>query len=93
MNLNHLKEKLADLIDSSGGTIDAIDVFQNENLQSMEPNNEIAYTNLLSNITSKKLAHQYSNGEVNLNTFEESSGDKLKNRIKELTKLNGENCK
>lgn len=93
MNLNSLKDKLGDLIDSSGGTIDAIDVFQNENMQSMEPNSEIQYNNLVNNILSQKFTHQYSNDEMNLNTSEESSADKLKNRIKELTRLNGENCK
>lgn len=89
-NLQHIKDKFGDVIDSSGGTIDAVDVLQNDvgqvpvpeihNISSLQ-DNHYSSTNVLV-FGSKE--------EPNYCTIEDDSAQKTKQRLKELTKLTGE---
>lgn len=92
-HLQHLKDKFGDYIDSSGGTIDAVDL--NDNGGNDIPVPEI---HNLSNLH----ANHYSSTNVitiqpkeapKFNTLEDDSAMKTKERLKELTTLTGENCK
>ena len=88
LNYKSIKDKMGDLIDSSGGTIDAVDVLQSCNLSSKQ-NDEIIQQdyNHKSDLNISK-----SGNKGNLKQIQSSeSTQKIKERLKELTKLDGKN--
>jgi hypothetical protein len=68
-HMNTLKEKLGDLIDSSGGTIDDIEVFQNENVQNMEPASEIHINQLNKHLSTKNFKFENNYNVKTLDIF------------------------
>lgn len=88
----NLKEALGDYIDSSGGTIDAIDILDQNDC---EPVEEITSTRelLSKNYSSVKQLDIGVRKKPSYSNLEDSSGEKaIKNKLKELTQLTGENC-
>lgn len=90
-----MKGKHGDYIDSSGGTIDAVDILQHHDMNQI-PVAEINNSNNLStnNYESMKIIKKSHEISCNFNTInEEDSGEKAKKRLKELTKITGENLR
>lgn len=83
-NIQRLKEKLGDYIDSSGGTMDAIEVIHDEGDVKPEENVE-ALDSITKNINNQ---HPQKDSPTSLNSEEDSA----KRRLRELTKLDGKNC-
>lgn len=84
-----LKETLGDYIDSSGGTIDAVDILD----QNGEPVQEVIHpqTLLNKNYSSLKKLQIGIDKNYSYTSREDSSGKKTKNKLRELTQLTGEN--
>lgn len=87
----NLKEVLGDYIDSSGGTVDAIEVGDQNDCDEVE---EIVTTRelLSKNYSSVKQLSIEMRPNIKYVGLEDNSGEIAKEKIKELTQLNGENC-
>lgn len=90
-HFTQVKEQIWEYIDSSGGTIDAIEVKQCEGSQAAVPEIQ-TLSSITNNYASTKVLQSKQKEKLkNSQTIAENSGEKAKRRLKELTKLNGEN--
>lgn len=90
-NFKYMKEQIGEFIDSSGGTIDAMEVNHYEGSQAAVP--EMQTLSSISNnyASSKVLQPKQKEKQNNVKIVKENSGEKAKRRLRELTQLNGEN--
>ena len=84
----NLKDTVGDYIDSSGGTIDAIEFID----QNAEPVQEISNpSQLIKNYSSVKKLEIGIDKKPNYTQRDDSSGKKTKNKLRELTQLTNDN--
>lgn len=85
----HLKDTVGDYIDSSGGTIDAIEYIDQHAELVQEVSNQHQF---IKNYSSVKKLEIGIERKHNYTQRDDSSGKKTKNKLRELTQLTNDNC-